>query len=100
MLTTGNVFEAFGMAFLAGTLRVGIPEVKKLVTGADTESRSRQIYSYLFQYVLLTLSQMPRLICGKTGICTTSSNPWKRVISIAHIRWRKWKIFKIFLSIS
>lgn len=71
LLTTENVFEAFGMAFLPGTLEMKIPEVEGLITGAEAESRSRKVHSYLFQYVLVTPSQMLRLICSKTGICTT-----------------------------
>ncbi|PUU81664.1 S-adenosyl-L-methionine-dependent methyltransferase [Tuber borchii] len=51
LLTTDNVFEAFGMALLTRTLGMGIPEVEELITGAKKESRSKKIHSYLLQHL-------------------------------------------------
>jgi len=86
LLTTENVFEAFGMALLTRTLGMKIPEVEELIKGAKKESRSKKIHSYLLQYAPVTPGQMLRLICGKTGIYTTRRNPSKRVISNDNVR--------------
>jgi len=77
LLTTDNAFEAHGMALLTRTLGMGTPEVEELIAGAKKESRSRKIHSYFIQYVFGTSSQIPRLICDKTGIYTSRRNPSK-----------------------
>ncbi|RPA94716.1 S-adenosyl-L-methionine-dependent methyltransferase [Choiromyces venosus 120613-1] len=60
LLTTGNAFEAFGMALLTRTLGMSIPAVEELITSAKKESHSKKIHSYSHQHLYYAQKPFPQ----------------------------------------